>query len=117
MASTAGLVLASYVVAVSSLPSVAFAKKPGATYCINEVCHRVKTTDEVEAEIGLEVTQGASFYDDCKSDPSNPCTPLSSGEEFHAERSDNAASPIYPNGTVLALVNPRTNATAGSTHQ
>ena len=33
-------------------------------------------------------------------------------EEFHADRPDNAASPIYPNGTVLALVNPKTNATA-----
>ena len=44
------------------------AKKPGTTYCINGICHRVKTVDEVKAEVGLEVTQGASFYDDCKID-------------------------------------------------
>ena len=72
----------------------------------------MKTVDEVNAEIGLEVTQGASFYDQCEVDVGNPCTPMSSGEEFHADRPDNAASPIYPNGTMLALVNPRSNATA-----
>lgn len=104
--------IVAFEVVVSSLPSAALATKPGATYCINGVCHRVKTVDEVKAEIGLEVTQGASFSDHCEVDPDNPCTPLSSGEEFHAGRPDNAASPIYPNGTVLALVNPRTNATA-----
>jgi rare lipoprotein A len=111
-ASTLVLGLGTFLVAVSALPSATLAKKPGATYCINGVCHRVKTVDEVKAEIGLEVIQGASFYDHCEADPGNPCTPLSSGEEFHADRPDNAASPIYPNGTVLALVNPITNATA-----
>ena len=110
LASTGAIVLASIGLAVGALP--ALAKKPGATYCINAICHRVKTVDEVKAEIGLEVTQGASFYDHCEVDPDNPCTPLSSGEEFHADQPDNAASPIYPNGTVLALVNPKTNATA-----
>ena len=109
-ASTVAVALSTLAFAVSSLP--ALAKKPGATYCINSVCHRVKTVDEVKAEIGLEVTQAASFYDHCEVDPHNPCTPLSSGEKFHADRPDNAASPIYPNGTVLALVNPKTSATA-----
>ena len=112
LASTLASLFGAFGVAVSSLPSAAFAKKPGATYCINGVCHRVKTVDEVKAEIGLEVIQGASFYDQCEVDPDNPCTPLSSGEEFHADRPDNAASPIYPNGTLLALVNPKTNSTA-----
>ena len=36
-----------------------------------------------------------------------------SGEAFHADRPDNAASPIYPNGTVPALMKKiKTNATA-----
>jgi hypothetical protein len=65
LASSLAIALASFGLAFSCLPSVA--KAPGATYCINGVCHRVKTGDEVKAEIGLEVTQGASFYDDCKS--------------------------------------------------
>lgn len=67
---------------------------------------------EVQAQIGREETVGASFYDDCKADPGNPCTPLSSGDELHANRPDNAASPVYPNGTVLALLNPKNNASA-----
>ena len=58
------------------------------------------------------IERRASFYDDCKIDPGNPCSALSSGEEFHADRPDNAASPIYPNGTILALVNPKTHASA-----
>jgi rare lipoprotein A len=109
LVASAGIVLAA-TAAVCSFP--ALAKKPGATYCINGVCHRVKTVDEVKAEVGVEVLQGASFYDRCEVDPDNPCTPLSSGEVFQADRPDNAASPIYPNGTFLALVNPSTNATA-----
>ena len=109
LASTVCIALATL---VAVCPLSAFAKKPGSTYCINGICHRVKTVDEVKAEVGLEVIQGASFYDHCEVDPDNPCTPLSSGEDFHADRPDNAASPIYPNGTVLALVNPRTNASA-----
>ena len=112
LASTVAIALSTFSVAVGALPAPALAKKPGTTYCVNGICHRVKTIDEVQAEIGLEVTQGASFYDDCKIDPGNPCTPLSSGEEFDADRPDNAASPIYPDGTMLTLVNPKTKATA-----
>ena len=77
----------------------------------------MKTVDEVNAEIGLEVTQGTSFYDQCEVDPDNPCTPLSSGEEFHADRPDNAASPIYPNGTLLGAREPQDQRDRGSAHQ
>jgi len=78
LASTVAIALSTMAAAVSSFPAAA--KKPGATYCINGICHRVKTVDEVNAEIGLEVTQGASFYDQCEVDVGNPCTPMSSRE-------------------------------------
>jgi rare lipoprotein A len=111
-ASNAAIALAILSLTLSALPSTAFAKTPGATYCFNGICHRVKTTEEVQAQIGREETVGASFYDDCKADPGNPCTPLSSGEELHADRPDNAASAVYPNGTMLALTNPKNNVSA-----
>lgn len=50
----------------------------------------------------------ASYYDDCRVDKYNPCTRLSSGEEHRPDLPDNAASPVYPNGTILVLVNPET---------
>ena len=62
--------------------------------------------------VGFEEVVLASYYDDCKVDKHNPCTRLSSGEEFRADLPDNAASPVYPNGTILVLVNPKTNAQA-----
>jgi rare lipoprotein A len=101
------LALLSSLLILWPLTEGALAKTPGRTYCINDVCHRVKTVEEVQAEVGREETVAASFYEDCKVDPGNPCTPLSSGEELHADRPDNAASPVYPDGTVLALSNPK----------
>ncbi len=98
-------------IAASMLPSAADAKAPGKTYCYNGVCHRVKTAAETEALVGFEETVTASFYDDCKVDPHNPCQPLSSGEEMRADLPDNAASPIYPNGTLLVIANPKTETT------
>ena len=111
-ASSAAIAFTTVSLVFSALLSVASAKEPGATYCFNGICHRVQTIEEVQAQIGLQETVGASFYDDCKADPGNPCTPPSSGEELHADRPDNAASPVYPNGTVLALSNPKNNAKA-----
>jgi rare lipoprotein A len=90
----------------------AIAKKPGSTYCFNDVCHRVQTIAEADALVGQEETVRASFYDDCKVDPGNPCTKLSSGEELRADLPDNAASPVYPNGTVLVLSNPKNDTQA-----
>lgn len=88
----------------------AAAKTPGKTYCYNKVCHRVKTLPEMEGLVGYEEVVVASYYDDCKVDKNNPCTALSSGEEHRPDLPDNAASPVYPNGTILVLVNPETEA-------
>jgi len=84
------------------------AKTPGKTYCYNAICHRVKTLPEMQALVGYEEVVVASYYDDCKVDKNTPCTPLSSGEEFRPDLPDNAASPVYPNGTILVLENPAT---------
>lgn len=86
------------------------AKTPGKTYCINDVCHRVKTLDEMQSLVGFEEIVVASYYDDCRFDKHNPCTALSSGEDFRPDLPDNAASPVYPNGTILILSNPDTGA-------
>ncbi len=94
--------------AVSAPEGAALAKTPGKTYCINGVCHRVKTIAEMETLVGHEEVVVASYYDDCKVDKHNPCTALSSGEEFRPDLPDNAASPVYPNGTILILSNPKT---------
>lgn len=84
----------------------ASAKTPGKTYCFNGVCHRVHTIAEMIPMVGRDQTFKASFYDDCKVDRYNPCGLTSSGEKFHPNDADNAASPIYPNGTVLLVRNP-----------
>lgn len=88
------------------------AKTPGKTYCENDVCHRVMTIAETEALIGIADWQLVSFYDDCTRDKGNPCTSLSSGEKFQPTVADNAASPIYPNGTTISVFNPATQRTA-----
>lgn len=85
----------------------AAAKTPGKTYCYNKICHRVKTLAEMEDLVGHEEEVVASYYDDCKVDKYNPCTRLSSGEEHRPDLPDNAASPVYPNGTILLLENPK----------
>ncbi len=86
---------------------VAAAKEPGHTYCINDVCRRVLTLAETGALVGVEAwEERTSYYDACEADAGNPCTASSSGETFAPERPDNAASPIYPNGTVLELYYP-----------
>jgi rare lipoprotein A len=88
------------------VPGGAEAKTPGNTYCFNGICHRVNTLQETVDLIGKDSTFKTSFYDDCKRDRYNPCGLTSSGEVFRPGAADNAASPIYPNGTVLLLRNP-----------
>ncbi len=89
----------------------AYAKTPGKTYCFNRICHRVKTLAETRREIGRDRIVQASHYDDCRRDRFNPCGLTSSGERFRANMPDNAASPIYPDGTKLLVWNPRNGRT------
>lgn len=86
------------------------AKSPGSTYCFYGKCHRVKSLTETEALVGTDATLSASFYDSCHRDPLNPCGLTSSGEKFRPEAADNAASPIYPDGTKLLVWSPETKA-------
>jgi rare lipoprotein A len=80
-------------------------KTPGAVYCHGPVCHRVLTVAETAGEVGRTVTLKASFYRACQMDRFNPCGLTSSGELFRPERPDNAASPVYPDGTTLLVFN------------
>jgi rare lipoprotein A (peptidoglycan hydrolase) len=102
------LFFAAAFVSLAILAEPASAKVPGKTYCFNGVCHKVKTIPEMVALVGRDHVFQTSFYDSCKRDRFNPCGLTSSGEVFSPERPDNAASPIYPNGTVLLLRNPST---------
>lgn len=82
------------------------AKAPGARYCFVGVCHRVMTLAETRAVIGRPTMAVTSFYDDCRRDPYNPCGLTSSGEAFRPGESNSAASPIYPDGTIVLVRNP-----------
>ena len=83
------------------------AKTPGKTYCFGGVCHRVLTLSETRARVGKKTSALTSYYDDCRADRFNPCGLTSSGALFRPGKADNAASPIYPNGTKLLVFNPR----------
>ncbi|MBU2531553.1 MAG: septal ring lytic transglycosylase RlpA family protein, partial [Alphaproteobacteria bacterium] len=89
-----------------------FGKTPGQRYCFNRTCHRVLTLDETHRRVGTPTTAIASYYRDCKVDRYNPCGLTSSGTVFRPGRADNAASPIYPNGTKLFVWNPATRRAA-----
>lgn len=84
------------------------AKTPGKTYCFLGVCHRVKSLAETRRLVGKPMTLMASHYDDAKRDRFNPSNLTSSGAYFRAGRPDNAASPIFPDGTILLVWNPAT---------
>lgn len=101
-----GIVAATFVAFAGLGPVATEAKTPGSTYCFHGTCHRVKTLTEMAAMVGHEETMSTSFYDGCKADRYNPCGLTSSGEVFRPNRPDNAASPVYPDGTTLLLFNP-----------
>ncbi len=81
------------------------AKTPGKTYCFNGTCHRVLSIPEMVAIVGQDQTLQASYYDDCRRDRYNPCGLTSSGEAYRPNEADSAASPIYPDGTILLVRN------------
>jgi rare lipoprotein A len=109
---TAGLATLAGALAFLALPSIADAKSPGHRHCAVGVCHRVMTLAETEAQIGKVRRLTASHYDDCHHDRFNPCGLTSSGEVFRADKPDNAASAIHPDGTILLLRNPATGLAA-----
>lgn len=84
------------------------AKTPGAKYCFSGWCHRVGTLKQTESLVGWRGYLQASFYDDCSRDRLNPCGLTSSGSVFRPDLPDNAASPLFPDGTVILAYNPRT---------
>ena len=108
----AGFAAASIFIALGLSGGEAEAKIPGKSHCYFGICHRVKTLPETERLVGSKTVVTASFYDDCKVDRFNPCTLTSSGEVFKPHRPDNAASPIYPDGTQLLLWNPKSKSAA-----
>lgn len=87
------------------------AKTPGHEYCFHGTCHTVKSLDETRRLIGVTTKMKASFYDDPKKDRYNPSNITSSGEYFRSDRPDNAASPIYPDGTKLLVWHPASQKT------
>ncbi len=87
------------------------AKTPGKSYCFNGICHYVKTIRETERMVGRKSWVTASYYDDAKRDRFNPSNITSSGEYFRSWTPDNAASPVFPNGTKLLVWHPSTKKT------
>lgn len=99
-------------VGVAGMVDVAEAKSPGRSHCFLGRCHRVLTLAETRSRLGRTEILRASFYDDCARDRFNPCALTSSGEAFRPSAPDNAASPVYPDGTMLLLFYPATGAAA-----
>lgn len=89
-----------------SLPAAA--KTPGTRYCFGGWCHRVGTLAQTETLVGWRGYLVASYYDDCHRDRLNPCGLTSSGAVFRADQPDNAASPLFPDGTIILAYNPKT---------
>jgi len=105
-------VISSVVVGLTVWGSTSVAKIPGSRHCYNDICHRVMTVGETQAAIGVVQLAKASHYDAPGRDSYNPRLETSSGERFQADRADNAASPIFPDGTKLLVWNPATGIAA-----
>lgn len=84
----------------------ASAKTPGGVHCYGKTCHRVSSLEEMDSIVGRTGFLKVSFYDDCRVDRFNACGLTSSGAVFRSDLPDNAASPIFPDGTVLLVFNP-----------
>ena len=104
------LSLACFAIILVTMP--AQAKTPGTVHCYGGLCHRVNSIDEMDGMVGRRGTLVASYYDDCRRDRFNPCGLTSSGAVFEPDRPDNAASPIFPDGTVLLTYNSATRQAA-----
>jgi peptidoglycan lytic transglycosylase len=98
---------ATLIVGVAIAPT-ADAKSPGTRYCFHGYCYRVGTLAQTNTLVGWRGYVLASYYDSCHHDPLNPCGLTSSGAVFRADRPDNAASPLLPDGTVILAYNPKT---------
>ena len=99
-------------VALTLMATASDAKSPGATYCFGGWCHRVSTLSEMDSVVGRRGFVNASYYDDCRRDRFNPCGLTSSGAVFRPDLPDNAASPIFPDGTILLVYNPKSKQAA-----
>lgn len=98
---------AALIVSVAAVPT-ADAKSPGTRYCFHGLCYRVGTLAQTDTLVGWRGYVLASYYDSCHRDRLNPCGLTSSGAVFRADRPDNAASPLLPDGTVILAYNPKT---------
>ena len=92
--------------ALLTAPGAAFAKTPGGVHCYGKTCHRVSTLEEMDSIVGRTGFLKVSFYDHCRTDRFTACGLTSSGAVFRPDLTDNAASPIFPDGTVLLVFNP-----------
>ncbi|MFN3869202.1 MAG: septal ring lytic transglycosylase RlpA family protein [Hyphomicrobiaceae bacterium] len=88
------------------------AKEPGQVHCYKNICHRVLSLDETADAVGAVATVVASYYGAPGEDRFNPSLVTSSGEIFDPERSDNAASPVLPDGTIVLVRYPATGKAA-----
>ena len=98
--------------ALTVTPTLSHAKTPGKTYCFRGFCHTVLTLAQTQQLVGTSALQITSNYDDCKRDRFNPCGLTSSGAVFEPEKADNAASPLFPDGTIILVRHPKTNRSA-----